>query len=263
MLSFLGLSVLSLFAGFLSSYMGIGGGIVIVSLLPVFTDFSPGETIQISLCLVFCLTLSNSLIFLRKNLVAWDWTIYLIAIGGGVAFFAGSLVPELSNFFLRFLLWCFLFLVVFFPFIAKKLSYKMTAKNKLSSLIPIWFKIFGGALMGLCSGLTGVGGGIILSPLLHESSVLSLKKISPSLSFATLFMSVFALLGQLSKGISLNVSMKSVFPNLLLFAVLGLALGHFFHGRDKRRKRIFIVRTVTVILFLKVSMELPFLYYAV
>ena len=291
MFSFLVLSVLSFFAGFLSSYMGIGGGIVIVSLLPVFTDFSPEKIIQISLCLVLCLTLSNSLIFLRKKLIAWDWALSLIVTGGGFAFLAGSFVPELSDFSLRFLLWCFLLFVVSFPFIAKYLFQwgKNVNKNELSFSIPSWFKIlwfvkgnskknlksnqyknriygnglkiFGGSLMGLCSGLTGMGGGMILSPLLHESGILSLKKISPSLSFTTLFMSAFALMGQLSNGIYLNASMKSVFFNLLLFALSGLALGHFFHGRDNKEKRIFIVRTVTMILFLKVSMELIFLHF--
>lgn len=289
MLSFLGLSALALSAGFLSAYMGIGGGIIIVSLLPIFTDFSPQEVIQISLCMVFFLTLSNSLIFLRKNLVAWDWTFSLIVTGGGIAFLSGSLVPGLSDFSIRFLLWCFLLLVVIFPFIVKKLSHKIETINATNSSSPAWFKfigllskrkksksitpdqhknpiqqnslkVFGGVLMGLCSGLAGIGGGIILSPLLHESSLLSLKKISPSLSFVTLFLSVFALSGQLSQGISLHASMKTVLFNLILFAIIGLVLGHFFHGKDDRKKRIFIVRTVTVVLFLKVSTELIFLY---
>lgn len=255
MLSFIGLSALALSAGFLSAYMGIGGGVIIVSLLSVFTDFSPEEIIQISLCMVFFLTLSNSLIFLKKNLVAWDWVLFLILTGGGVAFFAGYLISELSDFFIRFLLWCFLLLVVIFPFIAGKLFSDQHANQRQKKR----FKIFGGALMGLCSGLTGVGGGIILSPALHESGLLSLKKISPSLSFVTLFLSVFAFLGQLSQGISLHASMKIVFFNLLLFAVLGLILGHFFHKRDNKKKRIFIVRSVIAALFLKVSIELIFL----
>lgn len=313
MFFFLILSVLSFCAGFLSSYMGIGGGIIIVSLLPVFTDFSPEEIIKISLCLVFCLTLFNSLIFLSKNLIAWDWTLSLIVTGSGFAFLSGSFVPEFSDFSLRFLLWCFLLFVVSFPFIAKYLFQRKKYINNLSFSIPSWFKvlwsskenipivfkkfevlqkkksrkpkqdqyktknlnsdqhknriqrnslkIFGGALMGLCSGLTGMGGGMILSPLLHESGILSLKKIAPSLSFTTLFISVFALMGQLSNDIYLNASMKSVFFYLLLFALSGLALGHFFHGRDNKKKRILIVRTVTMLLFLKVSMELVFLYF--
>ena len=106
---------------------------------------------------------------------------------------------------------------------------KSASDKKISHFFLNWIngkyslRIFGGALMGLCSGLTGLGGGVIISPLLHESLALPLKKISPSIALVTLFMSVFALSGQQWQGFSIleNNSLKLAFPVLLLFAVLG------------------------------------------
>ena len=251
---------------------------MIVSLLPAFTDFSPGETIQISLALMFFITLLNSLIFLYKHLVAWNWVGPLIVTGGGFAFLGGSFVTGLSDFTIRFLLWCFLFCIVGFSltkteFFQKYLIplfqiQKSASDKKISHFFLNWIngkyslRIFGGALMGLCSGLTGLGGGVIISPLLHESPALPLKKISPSIALVTLFMSVFALSGQQWQGFSIleNNSLKLVFPVLLFFAVLGISLGHLFHGRGERHKRLLIVRLITGILFLKVTAELLFAY---
>ena len=239
------LALLGCISGFFSSYLGIGGGIFIVSLLPLFTIYSPGETIQVSLVLIFSITFVNSLIFVCKRLVAWNWTSSLVAIGGVFAFLSGSLVTELSDFSIRFLLWLFLFFIVVFPFIKGDFFQKQ-------------LKLVGGALMGLSSGLAGIGGGTILSPLLHESSSLPLKKISPSISLVTLFMSVFALSGYHWKGgYPLdNFYLPYVFPVLLLFALPGLALGHWFQGKNDRKRRVFIVRVMTAVLFLKVSVEL-------
>ena len=249
-----------------------------VSLLPVFTDFSPVEIIQISLALMFFITLSNSLIFLYKNLVAWDWALPLVITGGMFAFLGGSFVTGLSDFSIRFLLWCFLFFIVIFSLIKTGFSQRHLIpllRIRLPEMKGHFFlfplkkirekyglRIFGGAFMGLCSGLTGLGGGVIISPLLHESSILPLKKISPSIAIVTLFMSVFALSGQQWQGFSLweSASFKAVFPVLLFFAVSGLSLGHFFHSRGERDKRILVVRAITGILFLKVTAELLFSY---
>ena len=278
MLFFLSLAALAFVSGFCSSYLGIGGGVVIVSLLPAFTDFSPTETIQISLALMFFITLLNSLIFLYKNLVAWDWAGPLIVTGGAFAFLGGSFVTGLSDFSIRFLLWWVLFFIVTFSltkigFFQKHLVpsfqvQKSESNKKFFHFFLNWIggkyslRILGGALMGLCSGLTGLGGGVIISPLLHESPALPLKKISPSVALVTLFMSVFALSGQQWKGFSIweNASLKVAFPVLLLFAVLGLSLGHLFHGRGERHKRLLIVRLITGTLFLKVTVELLFFY---
>ena len=84
MLFFVSLAVLAFASGFFSSYLGLGSGLLIVSLLP---GFSPAGTIQVSLILLFFTTGSNSLIFLYKRLVAWDWVWPLIFTGALFAFF--------------------------------------------------------------------------------------------------------------------------------------------------------------------------------
>ena len=181
MLFFVSLAVLAFASGFFSSYLGLGSGLLIVSLLP---GFSPAGTIQVSLILLFFTTGSNSLIFLYKRLVAWDWVWPLIFTGALFAFLGGSLTGRFSDFQIRFLLWCFLGFIVAVPFIKKRIL-----KKRKNSVLKL--KVFAGSLMGLCSGLSGLSGGLILSPLLHESEALPFKKIAPSVSVVTWFFCCF------------------------------------------------------------------------
>lgn len=267
MLFFVILAVLAFSSGFFSSYLGLGSGLLIVSLLP---GFSPAETIQISLILLFFITGSNSLIFFFNKLMAWDWIWPLVFVGVLFAFLGGSLISSLSDFQVRFLLWCFLGFIVIVPFIKTGLLKKqgsiglrcrsMDKNPKISDQIGI--KIFSGSLMGLCSGLSGLGGSLILSPLLHESKALPFKRIAPSVSVVTWFFAVFAISGQQWRGFSIwdQDLFRQAFPILLVSAFVGLTVGHIFHKSDDRKRRLLIIRILITALFLKVSVELPQLF---
>jgi uncharacterized protein len=70
------------------------------------------------------------------------------------------------------------------------------ADKKKTSLVPIWIALVVGAAIGLLSGLTGVGGGIFLSPVLLLMHWAKTKETSGVSAAFILVNSIAGLLGQ-------------------------------------------------------------------
>lgn len=66
--------------------------------------------------------------------------------------------------------------------------------------MPLWLSLVIGSILGLLAGITGIGGGIFLSPILYCFMAGSPKEISATSSVFILINSISGLLGQISKG---------------------------------------------------------------
>ena len=73
-----------------------------------------------------------------------------------------------------------------------------SADNKKTSLVPIWMALMVGAAIGLLSGLTGVGGGIFLSPVLLLMHWAKTKETSGVSAAFILVNSIAGLLGHVT-----------------------------------------------------------------
>src|SRR6266852_9572307 len=73
-----------------------------------------------------------------------------------------------------------------------------TADSRKTTLVPIWIAMLLGAAIGLLSGLTGVGGGIFLSPLLLIMGWAKTRATSGIAAPFILVNSIAGLLGHLS-----------------------------------------------------------------
>ena len=78
------------------------------------------------------------------------------------------------------------------------LSARVAAENEDATLVPIWIALCLGAVIGLLSGLTGVGGGIFLSPVLLLMHWTTTKETSGVAVAFILVNSVAGLLGNVS-----------------------------------------------------------------
>ena len=157
---------LGLLSGVSVTFLGMGGSVYIVPLLPLLTGLSPYETIQLSFLFLFVMTVFNSVIFIYKKLVVWSLFRVVATTGVAMSFLSSLLITQLPPFSVRFVLWVFLGLILSFPLFLSRISWFV------KQLPPV-----SGVLMGLCSGLTGLGGGVILSPLFHESRQIPSSKI--------------------------------------------------------------------------------------
>ncbi len=251
-LSYFLLISLGMLSGISSAYLGVGGSLFIVPLLPLLIGFSPLETLQISLSLIVVMSIINTLSFLYQKLILWTW-VYPIVLTGLVASFLSSLVTShMTNYTIRFVLWIFLIFMLGLSFFLKRVIWLKTRKGVYAF----------GSLMGLCVGLTGLGGGFIISPYLHESKQVPSKNVSAVVCISMFFTSLFAIFGQI-QGTEFPFKNSSFwwFCYLLLLvpSILGLFIGYFFNIKDKSRKRrSFLLKLLVFVMFLKLSAEIFF-----
>ena len=243
------LGLLGFLSGFSSAWLGVGTGLLIVSFVPMVSGLSPLETLQASLLVVLPINIINSLVFSAQRLVVWSWCAPVIVTGLVASFLLSVFVTSLSPFQVRFVLWLFLGLLPVVLFFMGKWPF-------MKKTLP-WIS---GILMGACSGLTGLGGGIVLSPLLHESRSLSARKIAPVVCVSTLFISFFALLGQESgAGVFFNSAHWWMCCFVLLASSFaGLSIGHLLNKKEHTRLRRLMVRGLTFFVFCVVTGELWF-----
>ena len=100
-----------------------------------------------------------------------------------------------------------------------------SADSKKTSLVPIWTALLVGAAIGLLSGLTGVGGGIFLSPVLLLMHWAKTKETSGVSAAFILVNSIAGLLGNVPAISFLPPDLTYWAPAALVGGWLGTELG--------------------------------------
>lgn len=100
-------------------------------------------------------------------------------------------------------------------------------------------KVLIGSVLGILAGLTGIGGGIFLSPLLLSLGWGKPKEVAGSAALFILFNSVFGLMGHFSKIDSLGILIT--YSPLFIAVGLGGFIGSFW-GASDRVQQNFVTR---------------------
>jgi uncharacterized membrane protein YfcA len=111
-------------------------------------------------------------------------------------------------------------------FAVLRLFLKNMNEKEPRKLSFVWALLIG-AFIGIFSGMIGIGGGIILSPLLIIFGWANLKETAAASAMFILLNSVSGLTGLLSSGISLNPEIFTWIISGITGAVLGSYLGSF------------------------------------
>ena len=243
------LLLLGLCSGFLGTYVGLGSGLIFVSFLPLVTSLTPLETLQMSLFVIFSVNGINTCIFTYQKRVAWAWVSPVVSVGLVASFILSLTVTALSPFAIRLIFCLFLLFIILSFFFLRRYVFQKS------------FPYVSGFIMGSCSGLTGLGGGLILSPIFHESGRLPIYQVAPTICVITLITSFFALVGQFvgTQFLLLNSAYWwECFFILMASSLLGLILGHLLN-KDKRESfRKKFVRVFVILSFCFVSGELVY-----
>lgn len=244
------ISILGLSIGVSSALLGLGGNILIVPLLPLFVDISLKETIATGIFTVFFLTLFNCYFFLKAKLIDLSTSLKLIF----PTFLCSYLGAKFSNHFsettITYLLVSIMILMIIR--LNANLSFSPLHKNSKKEGIVL---IVSGIISGFLAGLTGVGNGVILGPILLGFKIVDDKKVSPTINFMIMIACLSATFNNLDfTSVSLTRSGMvriDIALSLLIPALLSSFVGRKLNTNISKQTRRLLVSFALIGLSLK------------
>jgi uncharacterized membrane protein YfcA len=225
---FIELIVVGILIGVMSGFFGIGGGMILVPIL-LFLGFEIKEAIGISIIqMVFSSILGSYLNYKKGSLILGEGL--YVGFGGFIGGFIGGYVTGYMPSTLLEYLFLGLLLFALFRLIFSKNTDDVECTREISSLLL--FSI--GVVVGVFSITLGVGGAIIITPLLVGVLHYPIKKAVSAGLFFVVFSSVAGLASRLTTGtIELNNGLVVAIASL--FGVsLGIALKDYVKPKNHK-----------------------------
>ena len=233
------LSIFFLITSILYSSVGFGGGSTYLALMLIWEI--PFYIIPIlALCCNIIVVTGNSINYVKSgNLNLNLLTPYLVG-SMPFAFFGASI--SISRELFEILLFVILFVAGVLLLIKNK-SYS-NDQFKINS-VPKVISLFIGSVIGLISGIVGIGGGIFLSPILFLIKAGHPKHIATTASLFILINSIFGVAGQLTKEIVFD-EFLNYWP-LFLCVLIGGQIGNLLNIKFLSNKTLTIITSILVI----------------
>jgi uncharacterized membrane protein YfcA len=239
------LSILFFITAILYSSVGFGGGSTYLALLLIWGIPYYIFPVIALICNIIVVS-GNSINYSR----AGNFNLRLLApyLVGSVpfAFIGGSIIIEKELFEVL------LFLVLSIAGVSLLIQNKSFEDRKIKYNQPsIYLSFFIGSLLGLISGIVGIGGGIFLSPILFLLKAAPPKQIVTTASFFILINSISGVLGQLTK--------DSVYDQIFNYWILFLAvfiggqIGNFINLKIFSNRSLAFV-TACLVIFVAIRM---------
>jgi uncharacterized protein len=177
--------LLGIIVGVVSSLFGIGGGIFIVPILPTLVEMTHHQAIATSLAAVFLVTLFNTFGFARENLVNWRTGLLLGIPSGVMAFVSGPWAAAVGDIVLRLFFLFILLVLLLVTYFRRNLPALGEDTRKITTtkgLLALLFAI----IAGFVSAFTGIGAGVILSPIMFNLKMVRSKELVPTTNLSTM-----------------------------------------------------------------------------
>lgn len=250
--------------GFLSSFFGIGGGSLIVpTLYTLFPSLPPSAVISISLGTIFINSSINTIRFIKLKLTPGKTVFITFLITCTIGAFSGSqIVSSIDKDLAKRIIALTLFIIVAKLFLGKK-SEDHTSEHKDE---PLKLGVTG--LSGsLLSSLTGLGGGIIFTPMFLSVVKLPLKKIPAYSNLAMLVANLIGVLPHLfspldSRSLGLGDIFNSSFigsVNISMILILSASafftskIGIKYNNSVSSQTKKYLLASLILILAIKMS----------
>ncbi|MEM1566308.1 MAG: sulfite exporter TauE/SafE family protein [Candidatus Bathyarchaeia archaeon] len=241
---------------------GVGGGIFIVPLLTLLYDFDTVTAVGTSLATIIITSVASSVSYLRQKRVYVKAGLILACATapGGYVGAAITAVPAVKK-------WLGVIFGVFLIFVAFKMVYKtlrtkpvkfpaaMTGpafekallKDRKRLLLGLLLSFFG----GVSSGLLGIGGGVVLVPIMCYALNFPIYFSIPTSMFIMIFTSIFGVVSHVRQG---NVNaLYAVY--LGLGSVVGAPVGAYTSKKLSNRGLSFAFAAMLVIASVNMIMK--------
>jgi len=238
-----------LITAFLYASVGFGGGSTYNALLILYNvDYLLIPKIALTCNLI--VVIGGTIRYQLNNLIPWKKVLPLIIFSAPFAWIGGRL-PIDKELFLAILGTSLLISGILL--LIRKEEIENFSKS-VNSKIGIFLYSIMSVLIGLISGLVGIGGGIFLSPILHLTKTIPSMNIAAISSVFIFVNSIAGLSGQFMKDNNTNLINEFVGYYWLFFAVLiGGSIGTYLGIKTFHPK---IVRRLTAILVIYVSLRI-------
>lgn len=249
------LFILFFITAILYASIGFGGGSTYTALLVLFKiDYASIPIISLSCNLI--VVSASTYFYFKHRLINKALIISLIMFSIPMSYFGGRLVIDEQNFIITL---GFSLLVAAILMLSNN-PHDLIETDKdinINSTTTAYWKIglVFGAPIGLLAGITGIGGGIFLAPLLHLFKIAKAQTVAATCSLFILVNSLAGLIGQMNKH-ALNLFMLEDLKKLTLLPIIVLLGGLI--GNQLAIKLISPVqlRKLTALLILIVAIRL-------
>ena len=241
------LSILFFITAILYSSVGFGGGSTYLALLLIWDVPYYIFPVIALFCNIIVVT-GNSINYVRTGNHNLRLLIPFLIGSIPLAYFGGTLIINKEIFEIL------LFLVLSIAGILLLINNKSYEdKNLITKKLNLFISIIIGSILGLVSGIIGIGGGIFLSPILFLLKADKPKIIVTTASLFILINSIFGVLGQLSKENVLN----EIFIYWPLFSavLIGGLFGNFLNIKIFSN-RVLALLTSLLVIFVAIRMAL-------
>ena len=233
------LSILFFITAILYSSVGFGGGSTYLALLLIWDIPYYIFPVIALLCNIIVVT-GNSFNYVRAGNHNFKLLIPFLIGSIPMAFLGGTLLMDKEIFEIL------LFLVLSIAGLLLLINNKSYLdKNIIVKKLNSFVSIFIGSVLGIISGIVGIGGGIFLSPILFLLKADIPKNIVTTASLFILVNSVSGILGQLTKEIVFN-EIKFYWP-LFLTVLIGGFFGNYLNLKIFSNRVLAIITSLLVI----------------
>ncbi len=235
-------------AGILGGYLGLGGGIVMVPFMTLLMGLDIKAAVPVSVAAIAVNSIAASNEYLKKKMVDVELAVTL-AVSTVLGFITGSLlinyVPANA---IRFIFSACL-LYTAFSFIRRKGSGRQVSET-VSRSAYLWVSILATYVTGVLSALIGIGGGLLMVPVLFLLFNLPLATVRGTWSFTYGFAA--------AASTAVYYVMDRIDLNIVPPVIVGIVIGGKLGGYLGTLAKPAVVKVVLFALLLYTAFKLSF-----